>query len=146
MLTSYIQRRNIKLIFRFIILFLVTARKVLHALMLRQMQQFYHAVLCSSMYPPLCLTQCVNVTQCVRQRGMFRSCCFKTPPLKYPVCSGWSALTRLSQHYSSCLQLDVSCFPLPVTWLLPWIKEYILQMFLTHCGRVGFRLCGLWTF
>ena len=82
------------LIFRFIILFLVTARIVLHALMLRQMQQFYHAVLCSSMYSPS-VWHNVSMWHNVSDRGGCLDPVALRPPSEIP-----SLLWLVSSHTS----------------------------------------------
>lgn len=40
----------------------------------------------------------------------FSACLFKTPFLKRPVSSDWSALTGLSRHHPLCFRISSACF------------------------------------
>ena len=74
------------LIFRFISLLWFTTGLGLQALVLKNHISFITLSSAAALYSPSLETLC------------FSSCLFKAPPPKYPVCSDWSAHTRLSQH------------------------------------------------
>ena len=70
--------------------FWVTTRIGLHSLVLKKHISCLMLSSTAALYSPLC----------------FSSCLFKVLPPKFPVCSDWSALTRLTLH---CLQQQRSC-------------------------------------
>ena len=92
---NYLQKKHIALFFRVIILLWVDTRVGLHALMFKNTSVFsYCSVQQHSTIPPL--LQLLSL--------------YEPPPSEYPVCSDWSAHTRLSQDRSPCLQPALSCF------------------------------------
>ena len=52
--------------------------------------------------------------------------------LRIPVCSDWSAHTRLSEHCSPCVQSALSCFKLPVS-LTSTVSIGINDANVRHC-------------